>query len=285
MSQILKPTRKRIDKVLQTFLGLVLVFFFPLSNLSAFAQTESIAAPKAPPNTPSNTTVSPALTEDSAEVPPTSKSENSILASSATVLVASDYIYRGISQTFGHPTIQGSLDFTHMTGLGFGFFSSNINLGNDPTSPAQSEVDAYLAWNKVFHEWKTGLMILSSNYIHASEAAGIELSGFTEWKMLKLDFAFMPTYFGVHSTSTYLRLTTTLPIQPRDSLILAIGHSFFSQPVNVNFTSYSDFKAGINHTVDNWGVELDWSATDRRFTAGGACPDQAVVASINRTFE
>ena len=297
LSQRLGLRQKRSNRVLKFFLSFGLVLLFPLSNLTALAQTDSNAAPaaqpgkqpstaaKLAPNSVPEIAVSPARTEDSAEVPPTSKSENSILASSATVLVASDYIYRGISQTFGHPTIQGSLDFAHSTGLGFGIFSSNINLGKDPTSPAQSEVDAYFAWNKEFQAWKTGLMILSSNYIHASETTGIEYSAFVEWKNLKIDFAFMPTYFGVNSTSTYLRLTATLPIQPRDSLILAVGHSYFSQPMNVGFTSYSDLKAGINHTVDGWGLELDWSATDRKFNVGGVCPDQAVVASLGRTFE
>ncbi len=253
------------------FFAGILVLLSSLFAMRAWATNES--------------TVSPALTEDSAEVPPTSKSERGFLASSATVVLASDYIYRGLSQTFGRPTAQGSLDFTHNSGFGLGFFASNINLGTDSSLPGQSEADAYLDWNRDFETLKVGAMILSSNYVGLAATDSLEYSVFVGWKILKFDFAFMPKYFGVDSTSTYFRLTASVPLQPKDTVILAVGRSHFSDQEKVGFTSYSDFKAGINHTVDGWGTELDWTGTDRKYLTGGAYADRAIVASLSRTFE
>lgn len=51
------------------------------------------------------------------------------------VTLATDYIYRGISQTQGKGTVQGSLDIGHETGLYVGIWGSNVDFGQgDDTS-------------------------------------------------------------------------------------------------------------------------------------------------------
>ena len=47
--------------------------------------------------------------------------------SSMTVTLATDYIWRGQSQTDGAGAIQGSLDFAHESGLYVGAWASNID--------------------------------------------------------------------------------------------------------------------------------------------------------------
>jgi len=56
---------------------------------------------------------------------------------SANVTMASDYLYRGQSQTDNNPTIQGGFDYAHETGFYLGTWASNINFAGG------LEIDAY----------------------------------------------------------------------------------------------------------------------------------------------
>jgi uncharacterized protein (TIGR02001 family) len=60
------------------------------------------------------------------------------LTLSATPALATDYVFRGISQTRGRPAIQGTVELAHDGGLYLGAFASNVAFaGND----ARQEVD------------------------------------------------------------------------------------------------------------------------------------------------
>lgn len=64
---------------------------------------------------------------------------------SANVSVASDYAFRGISQTLGEAAIQGGMDLAHPLGLYLGAWGSSVNFGEDLASGAraQMELDVY----------------------------------------------------------------------------------------------------------------------------------------------
>jgi uncharacterized protein (TIGR02001 family) len=46
---------------------------------------------------------------------------------SGNVSLTSNYVFRGISQTGGHPAIQGGFDYSHSSGLYLGTWASNVN--------------------------------------------------------------------------------------------------------------------------------------------------------------
>ena len=66
------------------------------------------------------------------------------------VTVASDYAFRGISQTGSEPAIQGGMDLTHPSGVYVGGWGSSVNFGEDLTagSRAQLELDVYAGVRK-----------------------------------------------------------------------------------------------------------------------------------------
>jgi uncharacterized protein (TIGR02001 family) len=74
-----------------------------------------------------------ALAEDAAPAAPYTITSN--------VGITSDYTFRGISQTFREPAIQGGFDFVHSNGLFLGTWASNIS-GNQYTN-ANMEWDWY----------------------------------------------------------------------------------------------------------------------------------------------
>ena len=64
----------------------------------------------------------------------------------------SEYRFRGISQTFQKPAIQGGFDYSHESGFYVGNWNSNVNEGAG--FPAGNiEMDFYGGWKKTWGDW------------------------------------------------------------------------------------------------------------------------------------
>src|SRR3546814_20602830 len=60
---------------------------------------------------------------------------------SANVTLATDYRFRGISQTFKEPTIQGGFDYAHSSGFYVGNWNSNVS--DNSFTDGSIEMDLY----------------------------------------------------------------------------------------------------------------------------------------------
>jgi uncharacterized protein (TIGR02001 family) len=59
---------------------------------------------------------------------------------SATMTFATDYLFRGVSQTDNNPAAQGSFDYKHPIGVYLGIWGSNVD---DYISEGNVELDVY----------------------------------------------------------------------------------------------------------------------------------------------
>ena len=66
--------------------------------------------------------------------------------------IGSDYRFRGISQTFGGPTIQGGVDYSHASGFYVGNWNSNVS-GVTYNSGNNIEMDFYAGWKGSWGDW------------------------------------------------------------------------------------------------------------------------------------
>ena len=73
--------------------------------------------------------------------------------------IATDYRFRGISQTFGEgffkpgPAIQGGIDYSHSSGLYLGNWNSNVS-GNQFPNGSSIEMDFYGGWKHSFGRFR-----------------------------------------------------------------------------------------------------------------------------------
>ncbi len=67
---------------------------------------------------------------------------------SANIGAASNYIWRGLSQTDGGPAIQGGLDYGHASGFSAGTWVSNVDFGDG----TNYELDLYAGFNGSIHD-------------------------------------------------------------------------------------------------------------------------------------
>src|SRR5262245_6966550 len=63
--------------------------------------------------------------------------------------IVSDYRFRGISQTFKQPALQGGLDYSHSSGFYVGNWNSNIDEGAGFPS-GNLEMDFYGGWKNTW---------------------------------------------------------------------------------------------------------------------------------------
>jgi len=69
---------------------------------------------------------------------------------SANVAMASDYVFRGLSQTDNQMALQGGFDYEHDSGLYIGTWASNVSqdfFNEDGSNDPQLEVDLYAGYS------------------------------------------------------------------------------------------------------------------------------------------
>ena len=185
-----------------------------------------------------------------------------------------NYIFRGLSQTFGKPAAQLAFDYAHSSGAYAGLWGSNVS--GQQYAGGNLELDYYFGYNgKLSGDWGWtagfyGYYYPDANYKNSSPTAGAnqrydteELNLGVSWKWVSLKFSnTLSDFFGANTktgytsgskNSTYLDLTANVPLPNDFTLLLHVGRQDVkSQLTAANaLTSgarnpdYTDYKIGI----------------------------------------
>ncbi len=189
--------------------------------------------------------------------------------------VASQYIFRGLSQTNREPAVQGGFDFSHESGFYVGNWNSNINWLTDSKAYSSSsiEMDFYGGFRNKFNvlnsdfSYDVGLLYYaypgninrdflggqccaSANTLEAYFSLG------WEWITFKNSFSITENTFGVRSSAGtwYGDLTAAYPIADYGvTLIAHVGYQYYAGSnggfSNNSLYSYGDWKVGANYDL------------------------------------
>jgi uncharacterized protein (TIGR02001 family) len=225
---------------------------------------------------------------------------------SANVNLVSDYYFRGLTQTWGNPAIQGGFDFVHSSGFYVGTWASNVS-GNQYAGGSM-EWDFYGGYNyKLNDDFTLGAGLYYYYYpsanVKKSAAGGApdetydtgELNLSVSWKFLTFKWSYALTnYFGASKKTGYkddtdgtmyfdLSATYPLPFWEGLSLVGHVGYTDFSSevppPGNHGETdpSYYDYKIGVTKTWEGgWNAGLFYVGASNDFWK-----DQVSVANVN----
>ena len=172
---------------------------------------------------------------------------------SMTATLASDYIWRGQSQTAGKAAIQGSLDVAHESGLYAGIWASNVDDYAFPgnTGGADIEVDYYIGYGYSFtDDVSVDLQLAKYTYPEASAWNGYEIMpsvtayGFTLGHKYSVES-------GVHPTYTWAGYEYELPYE------VTVFATYGVTDSKEGSADYNDWSLGFSKTV----VGLDMSVT------------------------
>jgi uncharacterized protein (TIGR02001 family) len=80
------------------------------------------------------------------EAPKAEEPEVAAFAVSSNVTLASEYVWRGVTQSNEDPAIQGGFDISHSSGLYIGTWASSLEFNSAKTDAASTEIDIYAGY-------------------------------------------------------------------------------------------------------------------------------------------
>ena len=206
--------------------------------------------------------------------------------------IVSDYRFRGISQTFVQPAIQGGIDYAHKSGFYLGNWNSNVN-GLSYTD-GSIEMDIYGGFK--FNAGPIAMDVGLLQYLYPGAETGGEKYDTTEayvagtWKWFTVKYSYaLSDFFGVPDSdgSGYLDLTFNYEIAPKFNLV---AHYGMQTVENVSGADYDDYKVGITYDLNGWLLGAAYVDTDTTLNvtnAAGKTEDLAkgtVVLSVSKSF-
>jgi uncharacterized protein (TIGR02001 family) len=231
------------------------------------------------------------------------------------VAVTSDYVFRGLSQTWGSPAIQGGGDYAAASGFAAGLWASSVSRRSFPG--AAMELDVYANYGRSFGQgwsWRAGLygyLYPGGNLDHADPRLParpfntLEANLALGWQWLTLKYnQSLTDYFGADveqgyrgdSRGTrYLQLDATLPLRGAWSLALHAGRVHYASdlraplPNGASNPDYSDFGVTLKYQLTvHWalsgGVTHAGNAAFYRHTASLLNPDDSSDVGGTRGF-
>ena len=220
---------------------------------------------------------------------------------SGNVALASDYVFRGISQTDNQMAVQGGFDYEHESGLYIGTWASNVDAdffnpgGHDP----QIELDMYAGYSGEFQDFGYDLGYLRYQYPGYSDAgtnewyaSGSYGSGIGDFS-LSANYSPKLQFFASDESAWYVNAgyETELPwygIGFAAGVGYSFGDAFDNDDGDGLNDTYTDWSIGFSKSVA--GVDLGLTYTDTDFSdsadedALDNVSDSRVVFSVSKSL-
>ena len=213
---------------------------------------------------------------------------------SGTVAFATEYVFRGISQTDEEPAVQASLDYSigpaEGTSLYLGAWGSNVDFNDD--DQAHLELDLYggikgklagLGWDlgAIYYAYPGAADRLDYDFVEGKAALGYDFGP----AALTGSAFYSPDYFAGSGDAVYLLGQVAVPLPYGLALTGQVGHQWVEDNARFGLPDYLTWSAGLGWTVVE-GLTLGVAYHDTDI--GGARCDQIcdgrLVASVTATF-
>ncbi len=219
--------------------------------------------------------------------------------------IVSDYRFRGISQTFGQPGIQGGIDYSHASGFYLGNWNSNVSSLSFPDGSI--EMDFYGGYK--FGAGPVTMDVGLLQYYYPNVKFGSEKADTLEayvgvsWKFLTAKYSITTgDYFGANATSNgnctgtdskgsgYLDVSASYELMPKLTLVGHVGNQSIK---DCKPLEYTDWKLGVTYDMNGWALGaayIDTDATEALYTLTGVngkvkeIGKGTVVFSVSKSF-
>jgi len=190
---------------------------------------------------------------------------------SSTITIASDYDFRGITQTALDPAFQASLDWEGESGLYAGLWGSNIDFGQDGGEGFDQvdlnvELDFILGFAGSFTE-NLGYDVGATYYKYLGDDSGdvdfdyLELYTGLSYKILSGTVWYSPDFSNSGETAWYAELNAEVPVVWEVNLLLHAGYNFgdYWDSDEVAYgNEFYDYSVGLGRSFGNFDFELKY---------------------------
>ena len=193
---------------------------------------------------------------------------------SGNATIASDYVFRGVSQSAENLAIQVGLDYSHESGFYAGTWGSNVDFyaaqeaGDNDESV---ELDFYLGFAGSFGESGVDYDASYLYYTYPGSISSISYGEFVfglSYQDLSLQYAYSSDLFATDATGQYISAAYDFTLPQDITLSLQAGYSFgnaFDSNIDNSATGlpeYSDFSISLAKTLNGFDLSLSYIDTD-----------------------
>ncbi len=205
--------------------------------------------------------------------------------------LASDYRYRGISQTRLQPALQGGADYAFASGFYVGAWASTIKWVKDAGGSSDVELDVYGGYRGAIND----SLSYDLGWLHYEYPSnGLNPSANTDEVYAALTFGLatlkyshsLSNLFGFANSknSAYLEVAATFDLGDGLTLTPHIGHQIVH---NNGVYSYTDYALMLNKDYAGLTFGLGVVGADTKAYVGGAGKDLAktgLLLTVKKTF-
>ena len=192
------------------------------------------------------------------------------------VTFASDYAFRGVSQTEEAPALQGGLSLSTESGFYVSVWGSNVDFLAEGTL----ELDVMLGWSGAINDdWSTDVGIMRYGYPNAEIDGSnfYEVYGSLSYKDLTFGVAYSDDYWANSGNFIYAYAGYSYAVTDYLTLDLHVGQNEYDD----SSASYMDWSVGVSTEVLGAGLSLTYVDTDMD---DSYLADSRVILAISKSF-
>ena len=172
--------------------------------------------------------------------------------------VASEYLFRGISQTDDRPAIQLGADYSFSNGIYVGTWASNVHFGEG----TDAEVDTYIGFNKDLSDTvNADLMLTRYNYVGEPDGVNYaynELIGKIEFnEQYAVTLGYTNNFLNLDEDSLYVGVAGSWELGRDINLSASAGYT----KSHGDLPSYADYSVGLDRNFGPINASLQYITT------------------------
>lgn len=179
---------------------------------------------------------------------------------------ASNYMFRGISQTRNLPAIQGALNYAFPYGIYANVWGSNVRFVD---SPATVEMDTVLGvHNTIGENFTYDISAARYNYPGARLLNYNEANSVFNFYFLQAGLSYSANVYNTHTSGTYYNggINYEIPSQyvfgiSEMSILALIGQYSIRQPAG---NTYNDYNVMLSKKIKSYTFAAQWTSTNGR---------------------
>lgn len=187
--------------------------------------------------------------------------EASILSWNAAI--ATDYMFRGVSQTDGEASLQLGADLGFENGIYVGLWSSNVDFG---AGGPDIEIDTYIGWNVDLNE-RVNLDLMLNRYNYIGEQDGYGDGDYNELigtvaldETWSFTLGYTNDVYGLDDDGFYYALGGSFDLAYDWGLDITFGRSTYGSSTGI--ADYDDFSVSFNRDFGPVNAAIGYYGTD-----------------------
>lgn len=183
---------------------------------------------------------------------------------SGRVTLASEYVFRGQTQSDGNPVVQAGIDYAHRSGFFLGAWASTLDLVS-PTGRRDAELDYYLGWH-FSGDWPLSAALSLTRYTYPGQTTAFDYD-YTEalvtasWEgRYSLEIGYAQDVYGFPVNARHIELRVDWPL--RNAWVISGGLGV-NDLENLGSSQYVYGDIGISARFARLTVDLRWYDNER----------------------